>query len=188
MRRFAGTVLFAVFLSYIQAFGGELKIAVVDFQRMFMSYLKREDLQKDLDARKEKMNKELASIEKELKAKRSDLEVLKPGTKEYRELQAKVIELETLLEVTRRNFQAQLEQEQRRHMQNLLNDLDRELQKYAKEKGIDLIISRYIADPRLARPLFIALYSRPDLDVTDELIQRVNDAYRKQKEKKNITR
>ncbi len=161
--------------------GAELRIAVVDFQRVFMSYEKRGELQKALDARKEKMNKELAAIEKELKAKQSDLDVLQPGTKEYTEVQGKVIELETLLEVTKRRFQFQLEQEQRGHMQRLLSDLDKQLQAYAKEHGIDLILSRYISDPRLARPLFIALYSKPELDITDEIIKRLNSEYQKEK-------
>jgi len=152
----------------------ELKIAVVDLNQAFMAYKQRAVLQKEIDDRKKKMNEELSRIEQKLKNRKSDLETLQPGTDKYRELQYKLIELETLLQVTKRQFELELEKAQRAHMERLLGDLDKVVKDYAREKGIDLVLAKYIASPRNAGPIFIALYNKPELDITAQIVERLN--------------
>lgn len=152
----------------------ELKIAVVDFHRAFMAYGRRDELQTELDARKKRMNEELGKLENSLKAKQSDLETFQPGTEKYREFQLKLIELETLIQVSKRQFEIELEKVQRTHMQTLIADMEKVLQVYAKEQGYDLVLSKFIVDPRAGGPLFITLYNKPELDITAAVIERLN--------------
>jgi Skp family chaperone for outer membrane proteins len=154
--------------------GGELRIGVLDFHRAFKEYERRETLQREVDERKEAMNKELAKIEESLKARQSDLELLQPGTEKYRELQLALVQLETQLQVTKQMFQLELEKTRASHVQRLLGTLDKELQAYAKEEKLDLVLAKYAADPRLASPLYIVLYSKPEFDITAAIIERLN--------------
>ena len=153
---------------------GELKVAVVDFHRAFMAYNRRAELQKELDARKTRMNEQLGKLEKMLKAKQSDLETMQPGTEKYRTEQLKLIETETLMQVSKRQFELELEKVQRAHMQSLIAELQKVLQTFAKERNLDLVLSKFIVDPRAGSPFFVTLYSKPELDITAPLIERLN--------------
>ena len=84
---------------------GELKIAVVDFHRAFAAYELTAELQKQLDDRKGEMSAKLAELENSLKSKTSDLESFQPGSDKYREFQLKLIELEAMIPVTKRQYE-----------------------------------------------------------------------------------
>ena len=152
----------------------DLKIAVVDFHRAFAAYGLTTELQKQLDGRKKEMNEKLAQLEKSLKSKQSDLESFQPGSDKYREFQLKLIELEALIPVTRRQYELELEQLQRSLTQRVLADLEKELRVYAGENKIDLVLAKFIADPRFSGPLFVTLYHKPELDITAQIIERLN--------------
>jgi Skp family chaperone for outer membrane proteins len=174
MRRFFLSLSVTAVVTASNLSAAELKIAVVDFHRAFMAYNRRDALQKELDARKQLMNDELAKLEKGLKAKQSDLESLQPGTAKYREKQLELIETETLMKVSQRQFELELEKRQRSHMQSLISEMEKELQVFAKEKGYDLVLSKFIVDPRAGSPFFVTLYNKPELDITAALIERIN--------------
>jgi Skp family chaperone for outer membrane proteins len=151
-----------------------LNVAVLDFHRAFREYERRDELQRELDVRKKQMNEDLGKLEEGLKARQSDLELLQPGSEKYRELQLKLIEVQALIEVTKRSFEVELEKTRNVHMQRLLAELEKELQAYAQEKGLDLVLAKYALDPRMTSPIFITLFSKPELDITPAIIERLN--------------
>ena len=174
MRRFVVCFALQAFLGGASFAAGELRIAVLDFHRAFKEYERRDELQRELHDRQKAMNQELAKIEEGLKARQSDLELLQPGTDKYRELQLALIQLETQLQVTKQMFQLELEKTRAAHVQRLLGELDKELTAFAKERNIDLVLAKYAADPRLASPLYIALYNKPEMDITAQILERLN--------------
>lgn len=165
-----------VLSSACAADAADLKIAVVDFHRAFMAYGRRDALQKELDQKKTEMDGKLSKLEDSLRSRQSDLETLKPGTPTYNDFQLKLIELEALVQVTRRQFELELEAFQRTHMQSLMGDMDVAVSAYAKEAGIHLVLSRFIADARIGGPHHVVLFAESSLDITDQIIARMNRA------------
>ncbi len=152
----------------------ELKIAVLDIQRTLLAYERRGALRVELDRKKQEMTARLADLEEKLKSSQSDLETLKPGTENYRQFQLKLIELEAAVETQRRRFELEFELLQRNNMQLLFEDVAREIEAYAKENGIDLVLTKYLADARIGGPHPMVLFAAQGFDITEAIIGRLN--------------
>lgn len=152
----------------------EMKIAVLDIQRAMLAYERRGAARAELDRKKQEMNAALAELEAKLKSSQSDLETLKPGTESYRQFQLKLIELEAAVETQRRRFELEFELLQRTSMQSLLEDVSREIEAYAKENGIDLVLTKYFGDSRIGGPHPMVLFASQGFDITEAVIGRLN--------------
>jgi Skp family chaperone for outer membrane proteins len=154
--------------------GAELKIAVIDFHRTFMSYKGREALQKELTEKTNKLNEDLAKSEEKFNQVKSDLETMDPSSAKFRELNLDLIEVETRIKVMKRQFEVSMKRWRIEQIQRLMGELEKEIHGYAEENRIDLVLTRFWADPELGIPHQVALYARPSLDITDQIIERLN--------------
>lgn len=161
--------------------------AVVDVQAVFEALEEKLQIEANLKSRLEGLNLDEQDRKRALDELKSDLEILAPETPAYNEKQAKleqnVIELQAW-----RTFQTQkLNQERGIQVERLYRKMLEAVGTIGRENGFDLILFKEKpADFRGAKPEALntliqvrkVLWSADDLDLTDEIIQRMNNQYR----------
>jgi len=142
-----------------------MKIAVVDVQRAVMetedglraqATLKKlfDRRQNELDARQAELKKTRADIEKQAKVLSKD--ALQRRLNEWQQEMAQ-------LQVVFRDFNRELQKEQNKITQPILNRVLSVLRQIAAQEGYDAILESNAVP-----------YARTDLDITDRVIQRYN--------------
>jgi Skp family chaperone for outer membrane proteins len=152
----------------------KLKIAVLDIQRTLLAYERRATMRVERDRKKKEMQGKLTELEESLKSRQSDLDSMKPGTESYRQFQLKLIELEAAVEVQRRRFEAEFDLLQRSDMQSLFEDVVKELELYAKETGVELVLTKYTGGDQRSGPQPVVLFAAGGYDITETIINRLN--------------
>lgn len=158
-------LLAAVFLLAAPAASAQMKIAVVDVQRAVMetedglraqATLKKlfDRRQHELDARQEELKRARADIEKQ--AKVISKEALQRRMSEWQQSMAE-------LQGVFMEFNKELQKEQNKMTQPILNRVLSVLRQIAAQDGYDAILERNAVP-----------YARTDLDITDRVIQRYN--------------
>jgi outer membrane protein len=158
-------LLSAVFLLAAPAASAQMKIAVVDVQRAVMetedglraqATLKKlfDRRQHELDARQDELKRARDDIEKQ--AKVLSKEALQRRMNEWQQSMAE-------LQGVFMEFNKELQKEQNKMTQPILNRVLSVLRQVAAQDGYDAILERNAVP-----------YARTDLDITDRVIQRYN--------------
>ncbi|MFA6132687.1 MAG: OmpH family outer membrane protein [Phycisphaerae bacterium] len=162
------------------------KAAVCDVQDLFTNYKRAKD---ELATLADKRQAALAEDEKRGKAidaLQMELEGLKQGSKEY---QARLSELQRLTIDRAVNKQVQetmLLSEHRRLTIELYNQIQQTIGKVAKEQGYNLVLYREqeLVEARETEQVIEqirtrkVIYSDPALDITKDVLSRLNESYR----------
>lgn len=164
--RYAFAVLLsAVFLLAAPVASAQMKIAVVDVQRAVMetedglraqATLKKlfDRRQRELDARQDELKRARDDIEKQSKV--LSKEALQRRMNEWQQSMAE-------LQAVFMEFNKELQKEQNKLTQPILNRVLSVLRQIAAQEGYDAILERNAVP-----------YARTDLDITDRVIQRYN--------------
>ena len=164
--RFALAVLLsAAFLLAAPIASAQMKIAVVDVQRAVMetedglraqARLKKlfDRRQHELDARQDELKRARDDIEKQSKV--MSKEALQRRMNEWQQSMAE-------LQAVFMEFNKELQKEQNKQTQPILNRVLSVLRQVAAQEGYDAILERNAVP-----------YARTDLDITDRVIQRYN--------------
>jgi len=158
-------LLSAVFLLAAPAASAQMKIAVVDVQRAVMetedglraqATLKKlfDRRQHELDARQDELKRARDDIEKQAKVISKDA-----LQRRMNEWQQSMAELQGVF----MEFNKELQKEQNKMTQPILNRVLSVLRQVAAQDGYDAILERNAVP-----------YARTDLDITDRVIQRYN--------------
>jgi len=158
-------LLSAVFLLAAPAASAQMKIAVVDVQRAVMetedglraqATLKKlfDRRQHELDARQDELKRARDDIEKQAKVLSKDA-----LQRRMNEWQQSMAELQGVF----MEFNKELQKEQNKMTQPILNRVLSVLRQVAAQEGYDAILERNAVP-----------YARTDLDITDRVIQRYN--------------
>ncbi|MFW5739167.1 MAG: OmpH family outer membrane protein [Myxococcota bacterium] len=164
--RYALAVLLsAAFLLAAPTASAQMKIAVVDVQRAVMetedglraqATLKKlfDRRQRELDARQDELKRARDDIEKQSKV--LSKEVLQRRMNDWQQNMAE-------LQAVFMEFNKELQKEQNKFTQPILNRVLSVLRQIAAQEGYDAILERNAVP-----------YARTDLDITDRVIQRYN--------------
>ncbi|NJL30669.1 MAG: OmpH family outer membrane protein [Phycisphaerales bacterium] len=162
--------------------------AVVDVLKLFDSLAEKVQADADMQTRADRLQQEGQERERKLQDLQKDLEVLAaPGsaahTQKQDELEKQAIEFQTW-----RNFQSQkLQRERAVRYEQLYRKMTDSLGKLSKENGFDIIFFKEGAfDTRNVKPeqlgtviqLRKVLWASDDLDLTDMLVQRMNNEFK----------
>ncbi|MEX0775432.1 MAG: OmpH family outer membrane protein [Phycisphaeraceae bacterium] len=162
-------------------------IAVVDVQKVFDSLQEKNQVEADLQSRANALKQEETDRRKKLDDLQKDLEMLAPGTtahtQKQEDLERQAVELQAW-----QQFQNQkLQRERSLQIEGLYRKILDAIGRVAKEAGYDLVLFKEGAiDFKNANPQQLAaliqvrkvLWSAPDLDVTDQVTQRMNNEYK----------
>ncbi|MGA2265503.1 MAG: OmpH family outer membrane protein [Phycisphaerae bacterium] len=162
------------------------RVAVCDVQEIFTNYTRAKDLLAQLNDKRQALAAEDEQRGKALDALEVELGGLKPGSKEYEARLAEAERLRIDRTVSEQSGEAALRREHRRLTMEMYAEVSKMAEAVAKERGFNLVIYR---DPDLVdtdETLELlsqirsrkVLYSDPSLDITKDVLARLNEAYR----------
>lgn len=167
---------------------GSVRVAVVNIPQASERYQKRIDLESQFEAKR----KELSAKKDDLKQKvdrstRSLQEELKPGTEAYRdrarELAMQRAELEFFMESESQRIEVELADT----LRAIFDDIVAVTRQVAEQRGIELVLSAdnlpqgQAENPTQMRQQIVlqkVLYWRPEIDLTEEVVTRLNEQYK----------
>ncbi len=167
--------------------GRPTAVAVVDVQRVFESLSEKTQSEADLQTKADRVKAEQQERQRKLEQMQKDMEVLTPGTDAYNtkqdELERQAVELQAWSQ-----FQTnKLNRERSIQIEALYRKIVDSIERFAKASGHDLVIFKEgNIDFRNANPQQLAaliqvrkvLWSAPDLDITDQITQRMNNEFK----------
>lgn len=163
-------------------------VGVVDVQKVFDSLAEKVQADADLQTKADRLQQEGQDRERKLQDLQKDLEVLAaPGspthTQKQEELERLAIEFQSW-----RNFQSQkLQRERAIRYEQLYRRMSETLGQLARENNFDVVLFKEGAfDTRNVKPeqlgtviqLRKVLWTADDLDLTDMLVQRMNNEFK----------
>jgi Skp family chaperone for outer membrane proteins len=152
----------------------ELKIAVIDIQETMVGYKLHGEVQAELKKKEEERKKQLNESEEKLKRAETALEQFEPGTPEYNQHNLIVCEMDALIKAMKRRFAMELTELRDKRIEEMQKNINDEIQRYAAQKNIDLILRRYFLDLKAGAQQPLVIYAAPALDITADIVQRLN--------------
>jgi|GEM_PF-2448819 len=191
-------VVVAVFVSQ-QVFSqgkGELKIGVVDLERISNKYEKWQKFQDELMDDEEKFNKELEAkqqaVQKEMAKHEERLRKLSPSSQEYFDVSEKIEELKFSYQQEQKRAYNAVKMKAEEMARELLSDIEKAVEGYGKQFGFTAIFRKEaVAVEKLswveirgyAGRKFV-LYADSGIDITEDIIKLLNEKYQKEKQGK----
>ena len=186
-RKKLGAMGLAVALLASAAGAAELKIATVDLEKVFAAHPQTQaaeaDLKKAEDAIEADMEKMVADaralgeqVAQLREAARSPILTDDARLKKRNEAEEKQTELEEFQLRVRRTQESKLKQLREQLMksrQGIVDELLKTVGEFGKAEGYDLVLDR---SGMTMNMIPLAVYSNPELDVTDQLIERLKAA------------
>jgi len=167
-------VLLAVVLGFMfihPTFAQETKICTVDLLRVFDEYKKREDFDKDLEAKTKVKEAERNKLIDDLKEIQDKLALLSDQEKEkkQKELTMKSQQLQELDQKLKQDFRKDWDEK----LRQILEDIKKVVEDLAKKEGYTFVLD--------SKAL---LYGSKDMDVTSRIVETLNKNYKKTDAKK----
>jgi Skp family chaperone for outer membrane proteins len=163
-----------------------ISAAVVDLQKVFNSLEEKKSVEAEIVRRKEANDRTEQERAQEVRALQADLGVLAPDTDAFKQTQAKAEQKAIELEVWARLEKAKLEREAAIQMEGLYLKVLAAIKKKAERDGIDLVLYKDPTESARGRnqqevattiQLRKVLYAAPELDITDQITQMLNNEY-----------
>jgi len=164
------------------------KIAVVNVATVSERYQRTTDLEAQFDALRRRLGQERDAMKDKLdRANRSLQEELKPGTEEYRQRKRDIAIMEAELQWFIDNEGQKVEKGLAESLRNIFDDIQAAVREVADEQGIEIVLA---ADrlpgespdsPAQARQMILlqkVLYWKPEVDLTQPVIDRLNQNYK----------
>jgi Skp family chaperone for outer membrane proteins len=167
---------------------GDTKVAVVNVAGVSEKYAKTADLEAQFDAVRRKLNQERDAMKDKIeKANRSLQEELKAGTDEFRARRKQIALMEAELQWFVESEGQKVEKGLAESLRSIYADIQAVVREIAQEKKIDIVVA---ADQLPAETpdsanqvrqhilLQKVLFWNPSVDVTDEVVARLNTRYK----------
>lgn len=166
---------------------GPSRVGVVDLVRVFNEFEQTKVLNAEIDKYKAKLGEEKVQREEKIDTERKTLQTFAPDSADYqrraREVRKMMIEYRAWLETEQQN----LTDEHRRWIERTYDMVTQTTAAVAQARSIDVVITKEDLDRSVSDTTVLlkqilnrkVLYSNPDLDITNEVMQRLNDAFAK---------
>lgn len=161
-----------------------IKVGLVDIGVVFKRYKRKEDLEKEINARKEGYEKQGQEQRKVLEGLQNSLNLIKEGTDLYRQKRKELNLQMSQMKVIRDGWEEDLKFQIENLTLMILNEIENRVTKFGTDNKFDLIIkidSQGWGDERFQERIFRAqvssvLYFDKKLDVTDQVVALLNDS------------
>ena len=168
MPKLVRVMLIAVFCLGIAtvSFAQQLNVGCVDIIEVFNNYRKTQDLEADLSKKAADYTKKRDAQIEEIKKLRDKIAILSDQAKEkkQKELEKKADDLRQFESQNVRDIQRERDATRR----EILEEIEKYIQGYAKDKGYDLILYRNIV-----------IFNRSGMDLTEEILSGLNKQYKR---------
>lgn len=187
MMRYTGGAVIAVLMLGGASALGQPNIAVMNVPQASERYTKTSDLEARFDALRADLNKQREALADKIeRTKRSLQEELQPGTDDYRARSKELAMLQAEMQYFMDSEGKRIESGLAKSLRSIYDDIHAMVQKVAKEKGFDAVLAvdelpDEIPDsPNALRQQIMlqkVLYWNPRIDMTDEVVSRLNAQY-----------
>ncbi len=167
---------------------GSTRVAVVDVPAVSERYLKTSDLEARFEQRRTELNRQRDALrEKVERTGRSLQEEFKPGTNEHEQRRKQLAMLEAELQWFLETQGEKVERDLAGSLRGIYNDIHAVVREVAEERGIDLVLTaarlpeetpRSTSQARQQIVLQKVVYWSPRVDLTDEVVTRLNTVYK----------
>lgn len=159
------------------------RMAIVDISEVFENYEKKNARQEVLAAEAKKVETSLKELETRLQTINEEVQLLQAGEKRKNLLLEKA-QLEIEMKDVGAREANRLREKQLGFLRDLREEIGREIEVYAEAYDLDVVVERSVtADPGgQSRAEFrwpIVHFAKPEIDITQQIIQRLNERYRK---------
>lgn len=175
----------SVVLSFLSVMASEVKLVTVDMETVVLSHPQTEPnkanllkLQKEFEAERDVKREKLRGLYKRLEglAREADNEALselerKKKFNEGREVGQSIKEEEKALRELVDSLQQRLRERELFLFNTVMDDIRFAIQNLVKEKGYDVVLDA--SAQRSGAPIPLVMYVKPELDITDAVIQAV---------------
>jgi len=170
--------------------GKAVSVAVVDVKKLFDSLDEKTQIENNMKSQQQKLNAEMATKQQAIEKLKTEMGVLPKGTPAYvkksDELEYKSIELQAWASFHRRK----VERINVIQTEGLYRNMSRAIEQYAKANKVDLVfykerpVSLVGVKPAQVSAVLQSrkvVYASDELDITDLLIQKMNNDYSNKK-------
>ncbi len=158
------------------------RIAVVDVAEAFEGYLKKRDREAQIEAELKAEQEKHEALITEHKALGEELKNVHEGSKRHKELALKKFELEYDVKARESELMKEFEEKHFKFLAEMREEILKDLEKYAVSMDIDMVIEKKVVtpgkNPRQGSLWPVVHYAKPELDVTQDLIRRLNAQYK----------
>lgn len=163
------------------------KVGVVDMSFVFDSYDRSKDEQQDLRKKQEEAEGKLKQMRDRVEALKAELENFNPDSKDYVKRHEELLKLTVEFDVYRRVQIENVATEMRVLYEEIYAEMIKGVEAVAKEQGLDLVLYKdevkilkddkldIVRDKILQRKV---LYSAKTIDVTDPVLQHLNQQFK----------
>lgn len=172
------------------------KIGIVNIRKIFGDCKRNVRYREQAAAEQNSIVAELEKLSKEIEAERAGLKTLKTGSSDYLASMKEILEQQAKLQAQQEFHKQQIELKDRQWTEGLYKDILRETGEVAKQKGLDLVFEKdNIEFPSpSANELMLSirthklLYSGGCLDITSEVLARLDAQEGRKRKTKNTRR
>ncbi|MFW6060589.1 MAG: OmpH family outer membrane protein [Phycisphaeraceae bacterium] len=163
-------------------------VAVVDVQQVFSSLKERTQLEADIQGRAEQLQQQAEDKENQIQQLQQELQVLNPGSEAHEHKQDEYGEAVMHFQVWTRFEQRKLQVEHALQLERLYRRTREAVAKIADERGYDIVLYKEqpleldrqnleLDQVRSQIAIRKVLYASDDADITDRVVQRMNNEY-----------
>jgi len=194
MRRVLFTFLLSV--SAFTLFSADLKIAVIDMEKVFQEYYKTKiadaNIKKQAEVFKaytEKLNESRTKLQEEFKELRDASQniALSDSERESKRLEAQrkyrqVQEKEAEMTQYHREKQDQLKDEYEKNRASILGEIKKEIARRSALEGYTLVLDK---SGKTFNNIPVVMHNSPAIDITDSVLEELNRGHKPKKDDKN---
>jgi Skp family chaperone for outer membrane proteins len=161
-------------------------VAVVNVQRAFNNLQEKQAIESQLKQRAQKLQQQQKQKQQAIQQMRSDLDLLEPGTKQYKQKQSELERQVVDYKAWQGFKQKKMEQFRGVQMQNLYRKVSETAGSVAKDNGYDIVLYHQSSPnfnfqnmKQVSQMIQMrkVLWSRDKLNITDQVIQRMNNNF-----------
>jgi len=162
-------------------------VAVADLQRVFENLNEKVQMEADIQTRAEQIKQEQDKKQRELQLLKGDLDLLAPDTPAYAQKQLQLESQAIQLQAWMAFQQKKIQRERVAQIENLYQQVLDAVGMVSKQNGYDLVLFKEQqvnfgnANPeQLSAAIQVrkVLYSADELDITDQIITRMNNDFK----------
>jgi Skp family chaperone for outer membrane proteins len=167
--------------------GKELKVGVVNLNKVFEMYDKRKELEEDFRDIRTRAEDTLKTKQDEAVALRDEIQLLEVGTATRKKKEDELEKLLLYLQVEDEVARKKLGMAEKDFYEELYQDINVVVEEVGKKDGFDLILKKEDIEPKSADLLELrlkigigtVLYFSNAIDITDKVVGGLNRRYRK---------
>ncbi|HHT9119640.1 MAG TPA: OmpH family outer membrane protein [Candidatus Hypogeohydataceae bacterium YC41] len=165
----------------------DLKVGVVNLNKIFEQYDKRKELEEDFRNIKSKAEDTLKSKQEEAVSLRDEIQLLEVGSPARKKKEEDMEKLLLYLQVEDEMARKNLAKSEKDFYEELFQDINVVVADVGKKEAFDLILKKEDVDPKSADLLELrlkigigtVLYFSNALDITDKVVESLNRKYKR---------